>query len=87
MSSKLSKPKGKRKVKGPKQEFPCPNKWCDRKFGHAGHLAKHRIKCDRNGAPAPSKTYTLSPDEKRWPNSKIMCIARRGMKNPFSLTN
>ena len=57
----------------PRKTIECPNEWCDRLFANLGHLAKHRVKCDRNGAPPPCRRFTLSPNEALWPNSTTSC--------------
>ena len=59
----------------------CPNAekyGCKAKYKNQGHMTKHLMTCNRGGAP--SRTFTLSPDVMRWPNTTQLCAKCKGPK-------
>ena len=56
---------------------PCP-KGCGKRLP-AGPMKLHLKVCGRD-TPPPRKTFTLSPDEERYPNSKINCVLCPGAR-------
>lgn len=49
-------------------------------------MISHLKKCNRGGGPPPSRTFTLSPDVTRWPNTTQLCAKCQGPRAPHPET-